>query len=146
MKLLTAKTKFVKRIAAAGISVNDMTVKAGIEAMFDFYADERADGCEIEDDGDMLLFQWGTNDWGDGEAFEVSITRQLTATNDDPRQLALTFRFDPAYAPKGASEGNRWCESPKDLDEFRRFVAESKAMEIACKVVPESVELRYTRT
>ena len=32
----------------------------GIEALLAFYEEDRAEGCLIDEDGDMLLFQWGT--------------------------------------------------------------------------------------
>ena len=100
-----------------------------------------------DDDGDMLLFQWGTNDWGDGPAFEVNITRQLMVSGDEeePRQLSLTFRFDPASAPKGLADGNKWCESPDQLAEYRRFVSRSKAFQAVGRESPASVELQYGR-
>jgi hypothetical protein len=99
MKPRAAKTRFLKRLEAAGQSLDALTPAAGVEAMLAYYAEERADGCPLDEDGDMLLFQWDTLDWGDGPAFEVSIVRQLIVAgdeNDEPRQLDLRFRFAPA--------------------------------------------------
>ena len=147
MKPRSAKTQFLKRLAATGLSLAALTPFAGIEAMLAFYADERADGCDLDDDGDMLLFQWGTYDWGEGPAFEVNITRQLivSADEEEPRQLALTFRFDPSAAPRGA-DGNQWCESLSELAKFRKFVTTSKALKAVKERSPSSVALRFGRT
>jgi hypothetical protein len=126
-----------------------LTPVAGIEAMFSSYADERVDGCDVDEDGDMLLFQWGTYDWGNGPAFEVNITRQLIATDDEegaPRQLSLTFRFDSTAAPTGLKDGNKWCESPNELAAFRRFVSRAKALQEVGQQSPAGVELQYGRT
>ena len=102
MKPRIASTRFLKRLEAAGVTLNALTPAAGFEALLAFYGEERAEGCDPDQDGDVLLFQWGTNDWGDGPEFEVDITRQLIDDMDDePRQLALTFEFDAAVAPKG---------------------------------------------
>jgi hypothetical protein len=149
MKPREAKTLFLKRLKAAGLSLSTLTATNGVEAMLSYFDDERADGCDPDDDGDMLLFQWGTNDWGDGPAFEVNITRQLIAAKDEdeePRQLSLTFRFDPSAAPKGLKDGNKWCEGPEQLASYRRFLAGAKALQAVDRQSPASVELRYGRT
>ena len=144
----TAKTRFLKRLAAAGLSLDSLTPAAGVAAMLTYYADERAEGCPFEDDGDMLLFEWGTHDWGEGPAFEVAITRQLIVPddeNEEPRQLGLTFRFDPPIGD-GVREGNRWCRSPDELAKFRRFVTRSAALKAVAQQSAVSVGLRYGRT
>ena len=148
MKPSEAETRFRDRLTSAGLSPGSMTSAAGVEAMLAYYAGERADGCDLAGDGDMLLFQWGTYEWwGQRPAFEVNITRQLIVADDEetePRQLRLTFRFEPAVgAASGA--GNRWCESPDGLSDFRRFVAGSDPMQVVSGQVPDSVELRYGR-
>jgi hypothetical protein len=148
MKPRAAKTRFLKRLEAVGLSLDALTPAAGVEAMLAYYAEERADGCPLDEDGDMLLFQWGTHDWGDGPAFEVSIVRQLIAAGDEdeePRQLDLRFRLAP---PAGAATpgGSRWCASPDELAAFRRFIARSAALAAVGALVPASVELRYGRT
>ncbi len=148
MKPRAAKTRFLKRLEAAGQSLEALTPAAGVEAMLAYYAQERADGCPLDEDGDMLLFQWGTHDWGDGPAFEVSIVRQLIAADDEedePRQLDLRFRFAPA-AGASAGEGNQWCESPDRLPAFRRFVTTSPAFKAVGSLSAEVVELRDGRT
>ena len=130
MKPGAAKTRFLKRLEAAGLSLETLTPAAGVEAMLAYYAEERAEGCPFEADGDMLLFQWGTYDWGDGPAFEVDITRQLIVADDEdeePRQLRLTFRFEPASGG-AAGEGTKWCQSLAELARFRRFVTQSAAL------------------
>jgi hypothetical protein len=148
MKPLVAKTRFLERLEAVGLSLDALTPAPGIEAMLAYYVEERAEGCDIDADGDMLLFQWGTHDWGDGPAFEVNITRQLIVAEEEaegPRQLGLTFRFGPSVGEE-LREGNRWCESPDALPEFRRFIAGSAALRVVGQRSPESVELRYERT
>src|SRR5207244_1166742 len=132
MKPSAAESRFRERLASAGLSPATVAPAAGVEAMLAYYAEERADGCDLARDGDMLLFQWGTYEWwGQRPAFEVNITRQLIVADDEetePQQLRLTFRFEPA-AGAAAGAGNRWCESPDGLPEFRRFVAGSAAMQ-----------------
>jgi hypothetical protein len=144
-----AKTRFLKRLAEAGLSLSELTPLTGVEAMLSYYAEERADSCDPNDDGDMLLFQWGTNDWGDGPAFEVNIIRQFIDTeadDDTPRQLSLMFRFDSAVALARLKSGNKWCGSPSELAAFRQFVSSTKTLRAVGQELPASVELRYART
>ena len=118
-----AKTRFLKRLEAAGLALDALTPATGVEAMLAYYAEERAEGCEIEEDGDMLLFQGGTHDWGRGPAFEVSIVRQLIVADDEedePRQLDLRFRFEPSAGVRAGEGASRWCASPGELAAFRR--------------------------
>jgi hypothetical protein len=147
MKPRFAKTRFLKRLEAARKSLDDLTPAVGVEAMLAYFEEERADGCPLDQDGDMLLFQWGTHDWSQGPAFEVSIVRQLIATDEEdeePQQLDLRFQFEPA-AGASVGEGNRWCESPDRLPEFRRFVIRSAALKAVGHLTPESVALRFGR-
>ncbi|OAI51270.1 hypothetical protein AYO44_05055 [Planctomycetaceae bacterium SCGC AG-212-F19] len=149
MKPDAAKTRFLERLEVAGLSLDALTPATGVEAMLAYYAEERADGCSLDADGDMLLFQWGTHDWGDGPAFEVSIVRQLIMADDEeeePRQLDLRFRFGPS-AGTIAGGGSRWCGSPDALAGFRPFVTGgSQALAAVGQRHPESVVLRFGRT
>jgi hypothetical protein len=148
MKPQVAKTEFLKYLQRAGVTLKKLTPAAGIEAMLRYYENERPVGCDPAADGDMLLFQWGTNDWGNGPAFEINITRQLMVTDDDeePHQLALTFHFDAAVAPKGLKDGNKWCASPGGLAAFRHFVTGSKAFRAVANETADKVDLRFGRT
>ena len=140
----TAKKQFLKRLDLTGHTVKTLTPAAGVAAMCQFYADDRAAGCE-SDDGDMLLFQWGAFDWGKGLTLEINITRQFIANGGAPTQLVLTFRF-PAPKSSGIHAGGKWCSSPDDLTAFQRFVSRSKLMKTLKQHLPMTVELRYGAT
>lgn len=145
MKPRDAKTDFLKRLQACGLSLESLTVTAGVLAMLAYYAEERADGCPVEGDRDVLLFQWGTFDWGTGPAFEVDVTRQLIRddTNEDEIwQLRLVFRFERSVGSE-AGQQNRWCGSQDELPEFRMFVTESAALKAVAQKTAMSVELLY---
>ena len=108
--------------------------------MFAFYKSVPPDGCE-PDDGDMLLFQWGTYDWGKGENFEIGITRQFIelGQEDDEAisQLSLVYRYEPAEELKNIPAGNRWCDGPSEFDLVREFALSSQQL--------ASVESRVVR-
>lgn len=125
MKLKVAKKAFREYLASKGERLPKLTPARAVVAMTSFYRDVRADGCPIEADGDMLLFEWGIFDWGSGARFEIDIVRQLIAEpgdDDDIWQLHLTFRCEPTEALEGLGKGSRWCHSPHDLPDFLAFV------------------------
>jgi hypothetical protein len=112
--------------------------------MLDWYRDERADGCDLDQEGDMLLYQWGCYDWGDGESFELNITRQLidgAGEDEDIRQLLLTFKYKPTDFLRRVKEGNRWCHSPKGLEDFKSFIGSSEALRAVGEAKPVQVSL-----
>ena len=111
-------------MALAGTPISELTLAQGIRLMLDFYRDVRAENCNLDEDGDMLLFQWGPGQGG----FECDITRQFIVAQsedeeDDPAmsQLSFTFQFSPS--PQVAiKSGNRWCYAPDGLAEFEAFI------------------------
>lgn len=140
---------------ANGVELEACTPRAGIEHMLAFYREVAVEGC-IDEDGDQLLFEWGTVDWGQGATFELAITRQFIdlhpdyGTEDDfdesdeefeaddglddedeagqVSQLRVAFHFaaSPEFAVLG--QGNHWCEKQDHLDEFEAFIHESAAL------------------
>lgn len=108
-----------------------LTPRQGAAAVLDFYRERRAAGCDLESDGDMLLFQWGTHDWGEGQHFEIDFTRQLLVPRDeedpDVLQLSLTFRFPATEGMRGLGAGDRWCHTPAGLGAMRAFIEAAPA-------------------
>ena len=133
------------RVADAGRPLEALTPAEGVDLMTSFYREERAEGCHIDEDGDMLLYQWGTYDWGGGESFELDITRQLITggEDDDIFQLALTFRFQPTDPLRQSGAGNHWCHSPADLEDFRAFIFGSAPFLAVGREESAGVELGY---
>ena len=146
MKTSGIKKEFLKRIKATGHSLDSLPLSQGIESMLRFYQDQRIDGCDMEEDGDMLLFQWGCNDWGEGEFFEVEIARQsMNQEGDDDsiRQLRLTYKFEPDATLRKIKDGNKWCESLDDVEAFRKFIHASKAFQAATKLTATEIALEF---
>src|SRR5579871_4801619 len=112
MKPETAATEFVDFLARRTLVRGDLTPNQGVSAMLAYYKEHRAEGCSFDRDADMLLYQWGTYDWGRGEFFELDITRQLILDDGedvDIWQLRLTFKFKPTGVLRDFDSGNRWC-------------------------------------
>lgn len=118
--------------------------------MLDFYLSERADDVDVDADGDMLLFQWGTYDWGDGPSFQYDLTRQfITETGDEPFgdesfwQLSLVLHFEPNAETTAVGSGDRWCNGLSAVDELRRFINDVAASTLAQRFTPSRTELRF---
>jgi len=145
-----ARDAFVSFLETRKLDLSDLSLRDGIAAMLDFYRDVRATGLDLSKQDDMLLFQWGTYDWGRGEHFEVDITRQLIfkdSPGDDARiwQLSLTFAFEPSPELLALGDRNKWCDLPGDLPDFTAFVLTSPAVVMATHRQAVRVTLRYER-
>lgn len=142
MRYADALPAFRQYLEAAGLTAEDLDAQAAVTAMLGFYADERATDVDLDTDGDMLLFQWGTYGWhqGPGPAFEYNITRQLAIELDDDLwadddedededlgegiwQLRLTVYFRPDEENARLRSGDRWLERPADLADFASWIA-----------------------
>jgi hypothetical protein len=144
-----AKARFLKPLGTAGLALDTLTPAASAEAVLAYYAEERADVRRLADDGDMLLFEWGTHDRGRGPAFDVSIGRQLIVADDEedePWPLDLRFRFEPSAGVRVGEGTGRWCASRGELAAFRRYVTGSRALAAVGQWPPVSVEFRCGRT
>ena len=141
MKPRFAKKRFLEILDDAGQHLKTLEPATGIDLMLGYYRDERADGCVIEEDGDMLLVQWGDFDEG---VFEFDITRQFIdeeAEDENIRQLSLTFAFKQTDALRKIVEGNRWCHSPMEIAEFRAFILASAVFSAVSQLTPKRVFL-----
>lgn len=150
-KLMTpknAKCEFEKLIKESGTTMRDLTAERGVRLMLDFYRDVRADGCDLDSDGDMLLFQWGTDDFGEGPSFRFNMTRQfiLEETEDDEgiTQFSLTFHFTTSPELDALTDGNRWCSMPDDLKDFESFINSGEAYRAVGSLRPVKVTLDYS--
>ena len=119
--------------------------------MVDFYRDVRAEGCDVSEQGDMLLFQWGTYDF-DGKIFTCDLTRQfilsgLENEDDDASmsQLSFTFGFTPSPEFDSFGDGNRWCRSAKELGRFQNFLELNAAFQAIKATQPLKVTMDYSR-
>jgi len=119
-----------------------------IRHMLGFYRQIRASGCPVEEDGDMLLFQWGVYNWGHGETYSYDITRQFILSDGDGEisQLSLTVHFSVTDLLRSLKEGNRWCGSPDEADEFESFIRDHEATRVIETVQPLRTTLAWSRT
>jgi hypothetical protein len=87
-----------------------------------FAAEPVEDAEPPEREGDGLLAQYGTYDWGGGEHFELDITRQLSFADRHGeyagmKQLHCSFWFEPTDELRALGAGDVWSFG-MPLDEF----------------------------
>jgi hypothetical protein len=118
-----AASAFRQFLRDHGIDIDTAALDEIVGAMLDFYARVPASGLAATE-GDMLLFQFGVHDRGDGEHFEFNITRQFITDGEDGdmSQLRCTVYYEPTTTLRAIGSGNRWCGSPDGLPEFKSFI------------------------
>jgi hypothetical protein len=133
-------------VEASGHSLVNITPLEGIAQMFNFYKAVPAEGCS-GDSGDMLLFQWGTYDFGEGIEYMVDITRQFIESSKDDddaiSQLQLTFRFAPTPDSNVIGAGDHWCKSLNELEPFRELVLQSPQLSVVAGQEPPGFKLHH---
>src|SRR5260221_2353432 len=140
-----------RRLESVGFTLETLKPDDGIGVMFDFYQQVRADGCMFPPERDTLLYQWGIYDWGQGRFFELDLTRQFILSGDDPNdpdddtmsQLRLTFYYQPTSVFEAMQSGNRWCQTPEDIPQFKSFVISTAAYEVTTSSKPHKVTLGH---
>ena len=132
-------------IRERGHHLDLLGVGEGVHLMLEFF-EERTCSAIAEMDGDMLLFQWGTYDWGSGRNFEIDITRQFieAALEDDDAisQLHLTFKFQPDPDLE-VLKGNLWCPARSSIAAFRAQVLNHPALTAVSKKCTSSQALAF---
>jgi hypothetical protein len=125
-------TSFEQYLSEQGLNPAVEAAVRGLRSVIRFYAERRARGCDAYAEEDMLLFQWGTYDWGNGKHFEVNMTRQvmLPDTGDDEAiwQLGLTYYWLPLPELRALGSGGCWCKGLDNVAAFESSVCESAVL------------------
>lgn len=146
MKIADAETSFRQYLETHDVRLDDADAVDLITSMIDWYEAERAeDTVAIEDDGDQLLFQWGTYDWGDGPVLEIGLSRQFIGSgSDDPiRGLALLFRYTASAETEKLYDDAWWCRGPVDVPGFRKDVLSTDVARFAARETPNARQLAF---
>lgn len=124
-----------------GIDLSASTPREGIDAMLEFRTAVACAACS----DDMLLYQWGSYDWGTGKYFELNITRQFIEAeledDDAISQLSLTYKYNPSVELERLGAGNFWEDGPS---EFRQFITASASFATLADAKPDHTELLHS--
>jgi hypothetical protein len=145
MESQKAREVFEEYLDSKGLNLAELKAPQGIETMIAFYLEERPPESDVDD----LLFQWGVYDWGDGEWFQVDITRQFIiggeAEDGNIWQLSLTFKYPPNEELREIEGGNRWCgtAAPRGVEYFQQWIQQSPSYQAIEDKRPDRVELVF---
>lgn len=103
-------------------SPTNADIDAALTACKELAAHPVVDAGPPEEGGDLLLAQFGTYDWGEGEHFEVDLTRQFAFFDDEGEyshmtHLSCTFEFEVTEEFRGLGSGDLWSTG-LTVDEF----------------------------
>ena len=149
MRSSDSKSRLEQLVADSGSTVAALSAADAVRFMLTFYRDVRADDSPLEGDGDMILFQWGAYNRGEGESYTYDISRQFIVSGSDDddgmSQLSLTVHF-PVTDALRALKGNKWCCSPAQVDEFEHFIRTHAATRAVSSLIPLQVTLEWSPT
>jgi hypothetical protein len=112
-------------LAQAGVDVDSPSaddVERTWQVMRRFAAEPVQDAPPRERNGDGILAQYGTYDWGDGPRFSLDMTRQFCFEDADGEydhmsHLNCTFDFEPTDEMRALGADNLWSFGMA-VDEF----------------------------
>ncbi len=149
MKSSEALSTLTAMLTAAGLKLASPSVADLSKALTVFrdFSEIPVDDVNKAEDGDMVLLQYGTYNWGSGEFFEVDLVRQLMAPGEEDEeddnlifQLHCTFRFEPTESLRAFGSFERWM-TVGDEDTFWNEILAMPAFEVT--ETPSSANVRF---
>lgn len=130
------------------LQVSTLTVQQIVLETIAFYENVRCNNLSSAPRSDMLLYQWGVYDWGQGPTFEFDITRQFIERfkedDDAISQFRVTAHLDPIDDLRAIKAGNRWCERTTHARAFQDFIEKSQAYQAASRSTPMRVVAEWS--
>lgn len=139
---------FQDRVTRAGLSLEKLIPAETLAQMMAFYREVRAERCHLDEEGDMLHFEWGSFDWGQGETFHVEFTRQFilpgNEDEDGMSQLFVRLHYPATVGLRALGEGSQWCESPDVAAAFEESVLASPAYRAVVTQPSDAITMEWT--
>lgn len=131
-----------------GTSLDSIDAAALVSLMSSWFDLERpADALGFDEDGNGLLFEWGTFDFG-GRSFRYGISRQITIAGDGEGEMwqsHVTLHYPADADTASLGQGHHWCFQPSALSSFQQAVAGSAATAYARSRRPDRVAITFER-
>ena len=134
---------FANFMKGKGLGSENLSLSSFPIVFLEFFRDVKfAEYSDLDDD--LLLFQYGTYDWGEGRFFEVDFTRQycrlISGLGDcEITQQHFTFYFDPTDFTEVAAF-SVWSNACPDLSDFQSTITNSLGYIATLDKVPSKIE------
>ncbi|MCP9621938.1 hypothetical protein FOH10_31285 [Nocardia otitidiscaviarum] len=145
MRAADLEIEFRRYLDSHGRALDDLDATTAIDAMTMFYAHHRVADADLDNDGDMLLFQWGIYDDNQQE-FVYDITRQVITDHggdDNIRQLSLTLHYPMTPTSPSIGNGSQWCSHPEQAEHFLSLVTHHPATSHVLTTHPHRTEVTF---
>ena len=135
---------FAGFIEGKGLRPESLSLSSFPQLFFDYYSDVRFGELAGEEDSDLLLFQYGIYNWGEGRFFELDFTRQYYQSFPEDEshsiyQQRFTFYFSPEHFVE-VPAFNVWSNETDDLDRFQETITASAGFKAAMQYHPTKFE------
>lgn len=139
--------KYLEKVCDTLKNGHGMTAELLVELSIVLFSELKVK--EISDsvykDNDMLLYQYGTYNWGNefGNHFSFDITRQFIAPEqDEPYQLCFTLIYEPEQF-KDIDSYCCWSDIFTDINNFASYIRTTDGFKVAVKNVPKTYQIRF---
>jgi hypothetical protein len=89
----------------------------------------------------MLLFEYGTFDWGKGNFFEFGISRFIFKRNEDELyQLSMTLYFEPIDIKR---YDGCWNHDFDNLEKWKENIEETEGYKLFKCIASKKFEIRF---
>jgi hypothetical protein len=151
MLIADSKHKFLSFIADRGKLLEKLHPRDLVLLGCSFYEEVRAEDARPDhDDGDALLFQWGTQEEIPGycdACFYIDLTRQFisheSCDDEEIFQLSCQLQYPPSDAYLAIGNGNRWCTQLTELAELKQFMLLHPALATVGNTPARTVQLSF---
>lgn len=144
-------SSFKNYLKARRVKETDITLESLMDLVLVYFQEVPFETADAENDGDMLLFEYGIFDWGQDKFFQIGLTRQLIEMRDDEEededhmyQLRITLFYRPTgFEPVG--DFNKWSSDCSNLKDFKDVIVNSAGYQEALIRKPVRLEIMTDR-
>jgi hypothetical protein len=146
--LITEARRNLEQLAVGrGLDLAGMNRTAAVDLVLDWYRNERAaDADPLPDDGDGLLFQYGTWPFSGEPMFHYDLTRQFALKEHGEQtlwQLSLALLYTPTPETSALRGNSDWCFDPAEAGLLRTTIESSPATLHVSGRQPQAVTLDF---
>ena len=142
--LSEVENEYRKKVKEA-LENKKMTAALLVELSSSLFQELKVRDLSDAEDGDMVLYQYGTYDWGNefGKHFSFDITRQFISPEDDePYQLHFVLIYDPEQF-EGLRGYNCWNTDFADFESFIAHIKATDGFKLADKFEPKAYQIEF---